>query len=75
MIGSRRKIKVIFDELRGGGATEAQLARVHAPIGLEIGSVTPEEIALSIAAELVSVRRKDYRGVVEGPIRVSEAVG
>ncbi|MHC4695867.1 MAG: XdhC family protein [Planctomycetota bacterium] len=72
MIGSRRKIKVIFDDLRRGGATEAQLSRVHAPIGVDIGSVTTEEIALSIAAELISVRRADYRSVVEGPLRVPD---
>ncbi len=57
MIGSRRKVKVIFDDLRHSGATEAQLSRVRAPIGLDIGAVTTDEIALSIAAELVSVRR------------------
>ncbi len=75
MIGSRRKIIVIFDDLKHGGATQAQLSRVHAPIGVDIGSVTADEIALSIAAELVSVRRADYRSVVEGPIRVADGDG
>ncbi len=73
MIGSRRKIKVIFDDLRHDGATNAQLQRVHAPIGLDINAVTTEEIAVSIAAELVSVRRADSRSVVEGPIPVGSA--
>jgi xanthine dehydrogenase accessory factor len=63
MIGSKRKIRKIFDEfLREGIATEKQLKRVHAPIGLDIGSETVEEIALSIVAQLVQVRaqkRKD----------------
>jgi len=62
MIGSRRKIQVIFDDLRHDGATDDQLARVHAPIGLDIGAVTAGEIALSIAAQLVSVRRLEPGG-------------
>lgn len=58
MIGSRRKIEVIFGELRRRGARPEDLARVHAPIGLDIGAVTTEEIALSIAAQLTQVRRR-----------------
>lgn len=57
MIGSRRKVKLIFDDLRARGARAQAMDRVHAPIGLPIGGVTVEEIALSIAAELVQVRR------------------
>jgi xanthine dehydrogenase accessory factor len=60
MIGSRTKIarmKAEFIEKRW--ATEEQWKRIHAPIGLEIGSVTVEEIAVSIAAELVKVRNSD----------------
>ncbi|MFQ5414719.1 MAG: XdhC family protein [Phycisphaerae bacterium] len=57
MIGSRRKIAVIFDDLRRTGATDDELARVRAPIGLDIHAITTDEIALSIAAELVAVRR------------------
>lgn len=72
MIGSRRKIKVIFDDLRHQGVPPDQLNRVHAPIGLDIGAVTTEEISLSIAAELVSVRRADRRQAVEGPFPVPE---
>lgn len=71
MIGSRRKIRVIFDDLRRDGASEDQLARVHAPIGLEIGAVTAQEIALSIAAQLVSVRRLQPDGTRSGPAVVS----
>ncbi|MEK6798080.1 MAG: XdhC family protein [Planctomycetota bacterium] len=59
MIGSRRKVKVTLDDLRRAGANEERLARVHAPIGLSIGSVTAEEIAVSIAAQLVAVRRSE----------------
>jgi len=56
MIGSRRKRAAVYDSLRREGFTEADLARVHCPIGLAIGADTPEEIALSIVAELVQVR-------------------
>ena len=48
------------------------LDRVHAPIGLNIGAVTTEEIAVSIAAQLVSIRRADSRCRVEGPFPVSD---
>jgi xanthine dehydrogenase accessory factor len=64
MIGSRRKIRKIFDEfLHEGIATEKQLKRVHAPIGLDIGSETVEEIALSIVAQLVQVRAQKRKGM------------
>ena len=56
MIGSRRKNELLFDTLRKEGFTEEQIATVHAPIGLEIGSETPEEIGVSIAAEVIQVR-------------------
>jgi len=56
MIGSRRKRDAVYDRLRGQGFTEADLARVHCPIGLEIGAETPEEIAVSIVAELIACR-------------------
>lgn len=56
MIGSRRKRAAVYDSLRRDGFTDADLDRVHCPIGLAIGADTPEEIALSIVAELVQVR-------------------
>jgi xanthine dehydrogenase accessory factor len=71
MIGSRRKIHVVFDDLRHEGASAEQLARVHAPIGLDIGAVSAEEIALSIAAELVSVRRGDKGSARAEPLVTS----
>ena len=58
MIGSRRKIKMIFDDLRREGIEESLLARVHAPLGLEIGSQTVPEIAISIVAELIACRNR-----------------
>ena len=57
MIGSRRKVLSVYRALEKEGVAPERLARVYAPIGLEIGALTPEEIAISIAAELVAVRR------------------
>ena len=56
MIGSRRKREVVYQSLRENGFTEVDLGRVSSPIGLAIGADTPNEIALSIVAELVKVR-------------------
>ena len=56
LIGSRRKIKLIFEGLREPGIAEAALARVAAPVGLDIGSETVPEIAVSIVAELIARR-------------------
>ncbi len=56
MIGSKRKIRLIFDDLRREGISEELLSRVHAPIGLEIGSQTVPEIAISIVAQLIAHR-------------------
>jgi len=57
MIGSKTKVETIFSHLLAKGITNQQLDRVHAPIGLEIEAQTPEEIAVSILAEVVKVRR------------------
>lgn len=57
MIGSRRKIIEIFKTLTGEGVPAHLFDRVHAPIGLDIGAITPEEIAVAITAELIAVRR------------------
>jgi len=56
MIGSRRKIKLIFEDLLRDGISREALARVHAPLGLSIGSQTVPEIAVSIVAELIAHR-------------------
>ncbi len=56
MIGSKRKIRLIFDDLRAEGIADEVLERVHAPLGLEIGSQTVPEIAVSIVAELIAAR-------------------
>lgn len=57
MIGSTRKRQQIYGQLLESGFTEQDLARIHAPIGLDIGAETPEEIAVSILAECIAVRR------------------
>jgi len=58
MIGSKRKVRVVFDTLEKEGFERDVLDRVHAPIGLPIGSHMPEEVALSILAEIVAVRNR-----------------
>ncbi len=56
MIGSRRKVKMVLDFLREQGFSEDALQRVYAPIGIDINSETPQEIAISSVAELIKVR-------------------
>jgi xanthine dehydrogenase accessory factor len=74
MIGSRRKIRMIFDDLLNEGISQESLEKVHAPLGIDIGSQTVPEIAISICAELVSHRNRD--GVVPGrPEKISLADG
>ncbi len=64
MIGSRRKIRLIFDDLEAQGVSPDLLSKVYAPVGIEIGSQTVPEIAISILAELVAHR--NCRGNVPG---------
>ena len=61
LIGSRAKVRRIFDLLAAEGLPPECLARVHAPIGLDIGAVSPAEIAVSILAELVATLRSERR--------------
>ena len=56
MIGSKRRVKGLFEMLTEEGFDRERIGRIHAPIGLPIGAVTPAEIAVSIAAELIAVR-------------------
>jgi len=58
MIGSRRKLIEISKVLEGEGVPAEKLERVHSPIGLDIGALTPEEIAVAIVAEMIAVRRQ-----------------
>jgi xanthine dehydrogenase accessory factor len=56
LIGSRAKVARVFDALTAEGMPAECLSRVHAPVGLDIGAITPAEIAISILAELIAVR-------------------
>ncbi len=62
MIGSKSKRQFVYNKLLSEGYTQKDLDRVHSPIGLEIHAETPEEIAISIAAELIKVRRIPKNG-------------
>jgi xanthine dehydrogenase accessory factor len=71
-MGSRRTIQEREARLRDAGVDDASLARVHTPIGLDIGSRTPEETAVSVCAEIISSRHSIYDirplAVTDGPI-------
>ena len=62
LIGSRAKIARMYDALTADGVPADQLTRIHAPIGLDIGAVTPQEIAVSILAELIAVKHGKIAG-------------
>ena len=57
MIGSKRKVISVYKALEKEGIAPEKFERVHAPVGLEIGALSPEEIAVSITAELIAIRR------------------
>ena len=57
LIGSKRRTTIVIDRLREAGADEDELRQIRAPIGLDIGAVSPEEVALAIMAEIVAERR------------------
>jgi len=57
MIGSRRRTNIVLERLREAGVAEEILREVRAPIGLDIGAVSPEEVALAVLAEIVAARR------------------
>ncbi|MGI8424811.1 MAG: XdhC family protein [Chloroflexota bacterium] len=57
MIGSRRRVLVVFERLRALGVSEEFIRRIYAPIGVDVGARSPEEIALAILAEIVCVKR------------------
>jgi xanthine dehydrogenase accessory factor len=57
LIGSKRRTTIVIDRLREAGTNETELRKIRAPIGLDIGAVSPEEVALAIMAEIVAERR------------------
>jgi xanthine dehydrogenase accessory factor len=58
MIGSRRRVNVVFEKLQSEGFSQKQIEQIYAPIGLDIGARTPEEIALAILAEIILIRNR-----------------
>jgi xanthine dehydrogenase accessory factor len=72
MIGSKRKVLSVYKALEAEGFAAEKFERVHAPVGLDIGALTPDEIAVSIVAELIAVRRK-AKNLPNKTIKLSEA--
>ncbi len=72
MIGSKRKVLSVYKALEKEGIPVEKFARVHAPMGLDIGALTPEEIAISITAELIGIRR-NATGLAHKAIQVPKA--
>jgi xanthine dehydrogenase accessory factor len=58
MLGSRNKARAIFEALEAGGTASERLEEVHTPVGMDIGAITPEEIAVSVVAELIKEWRR-----------------
>src|SRR5215469_5038452 len=76
MIGSKRRVRATLDRIQADGVDPSALEQVHAPIGLDIGAETPEEIAVSIMAEIIRERRRGIRdafslGTKSGRLRVA----
>ena len=74
MLGSRRKVALTWQLLERAGVPPERLARVHAPVGLSIGADTPEEIAISVVAEMIAVRRSGTARRGGAPAVRTEAV-
>jgi xanthine dehydrogenase accessory factor len=72
MIGSKRKVISVYKALEKNGIAMERFARVHAPVGLEIGALTPEEIAVSVTAELIAIRRNAPPGAAHKAVRLEE---
>ena len=72
MIGSRRRVRATYVQLLEEGIAHALLDHIHAPVGLDVGAETPEEIAVAVAAELIMVRRGGTGASLKGVERVME---
>ena len=82
MIGSRRRVRATYVQLLDEGIGHDLIDRIHAPVGLNIGAETPEEIAVAVAAELVMLRRggtglalKDVERIAERFFKEDEGEG
>src|SRR5580693_2565321 len=72
MIGSKRKVIAVYKALEKEGYAPGKFERVHAPVGIEIGALTPEEIAVSISAELIAVRRNATQNLTHKAVKLAE---
>jgi len=72
LIGSKRRTSIVIERLRETGVTDEQLRKIRAPIGLDIGAVSPEEVALAIIAEIVAERRGGKGGSLSAWRRMSD---
>jgi xanthine dehydrogenase accessory factor len=75
LIGSKRRTNIVLQRLRESGVEEKRLERVHAPVGLDIGAVTPEEVALAIMAEIIAIRRGGKGGSLSAWRRENQPTG
>ncbi len=73
MVGSKKKVKTIFSNLNKQGISDDVLTRVHAPIGIQMATDTPEEIAISIVAEIVNERRQNKKKTKSGTKNYTDA--
>jgi xanthine dehydrogenase accessory factor len=69
MLGNRRRGEAVLQALREKGRTEAEIARVHVPIGLDLGARSAAEIALSVLAEVIAVRSGKAAQSLRGPAK------
>ena len=74
LIGSRAKVKRVYDALLDEGMSREALRSVHAPIGLDIGAITPQEIAVSILAELIAVKHGKISDIAATSMRWEDAL-
>ena len=63
LLGSRKKINKLLGDLKREGFSQEQLSMIHAPVGLPINSQTPEEIAISIAAEIIQIKNSGLKNI------------
>lgn len=75
LIGSKRRTTIVIDRLREAGADEEDLRKIRAPIGLDIGAVSPEEVALAIMAEIVAERHRARGGSLSAWRRAKDKQG
>lgn len=75
LLGSSKKIKKFLADLKKEGFSQEQLDKIHAPVGLPINSQTPEEIAISIAAQIIQEKNKDIKNPLHKSISFGEGLG